>query len=284
MWQAGNGSYAMENVPISHLGKFNAIQYFEAAGDDLAEMRSRVQGIFIQLLINTGVLYLFLRNTWHALRMLYARPTLVPAWCCFVQSAMGISFGCLFLMTALPNGRPATQAILANQRSRTLLVAGIVLMLPQPFLIYVVWRLGSATMDPIAGCSAILPVYFPWLKFGLDVSLNIVFSAAFINVVYRHYRLFGSEAWKQLTEDGVRTMCLIILSNIVCLFIVTFKFIGNTSETWWIADWAITSVLLVNHTKDIRNGLALTHSGQTNHNTIASSQLQSFFHIDLNEF
>ncbi|KAI8048981.1 hypothetical protein BDF22DRAFT_760647 [Syncephalis plumigaleata] len=290
MWWFGDVSHSAETEHAIHMGRLSAIQYLEEAGDDMVMVRARLRGIFIQLAITSCILYLFTRNSWQAVKMLRARYTLTPAWCCLVQSVMGISFGGLFLSSVVPGGpschttiRYASLCLMVSCCRRLLLVVGVVLMLPQPIPVYLVWHAGQATMDPASGCSVMLPAYFPWLKFGLDVSLIVVFSAAFISVVYHHYRLFGSEAWRKLAGDGTRTMCLIILSNTICLFAITFDFPNNAAESWWIADWAITSVLLVNHTRNIREGLALTHSGQTNHNTIASSQLQSFFHIELNE-
>ncbi|RKP24256.1 hypothetical protein SYNPS1DRAFT_29979 [Syncephalis pseudoplumigaleata] len=260
MWWFGDVSYSAETAHAVRMGQFNAVQYLEEAGGNVAELRTRMRGIAIQLVITTSILYLFVRNAWHAVRMLCARHTLIPAWCCLVQSLMGISFACLFLSSVLPGGpschtsiRYASlclmvsvlavsttllhKAYLAHQRSRLLLAAGVVLMLPQPLPVYIVWRAGHATMDPESGCSVALPACFPWLKFGLDAALIVAFSAAFITVVYRHYRLFGSEAWRRLAEDGTRTMCLIILSNAICLLASTFHFPENAAMSWWLADW-----------------------------------------------
>jgi len=62
-------------------------------------------------------------------------------------------------------------------------------------------------------------------------------SILLLLVVYRQYRQFGSGAWKRLMRDGIQTMCLILLTNIVCTLLVTFEVIGLASDLFFVVDW-----------------------------------------------
>jgi hypothetical protein len=246
-------------ILLHPLGELNAGEYIYQANGDVEEMRRRSHGVYMQLLINVVMLHTFLRNLIHSVKMLYARYDSVPTWCCAIQAFAGLLFSALSMSLVLPGGvscRVAAwciavcvvcntlctgtallhKAFLAHNRNKRLLTAGILLMLPQPYIIYCIWN-SPTTVDGSIGCLLHYPPYFPWVKFGLDAPLNLVFSVAFLMVIYQHYRQSESVAWSKLMRNGIQTMCLIVLSNIVCMVCTAFEVAGLFSEMFFVFDW-----------------------------------------------
>ncbi|RKP06993.1 hypothetical protein THASP1DRAFT_24781 [Thamnocephalis sphaerospora] len=151
------------------------------------------------------------------------------------------------------------KAYVVHGRSRLLLAIGIALILPQPVITYYLW-LHPTVMDHTTACTTVYPQFFPWLKFGLDAPINVVFSVAFLIVVYRQYRLFGSGAWARLVRNGIQTMGFIVLFNFVCMFAAATEVLGLFSQMFFVMDWAVTSLLLVHHCSNLRSKTSLSNS------------------------
>ncbi|KAI9591521.1 hypothetical protein BDF19DRAFT_426197 [Syncephalis fuscata] len=273
------------NILLHPLGELNAGDYIFQASDNVEEMRQRSRGVYMQLFINVIVFYIFTRNFVHSAKMLCTRCNSVPNWCCIIQTLAGLVFSAFSLSLVLPGGASCRttmwcvavcfvcstlctstallhKAFLAHGRHAGLLVLGILLMLPQPYIIYVMWS-SPTTVDGSIGCLLHYPASFPWIKFGMDAPLNIIFSIAFLIVIHQHYKQFGSSAWGELIRNGTQTMCYIIISNIVCMTLAAFEIAGLFSEMFFVFDWIITSFLLVQHCETFHNQSNLSMKPKT---------------------
>jgi hypothetical protein len=79
--------------------------------------------------------------------------------------------------------------------------------------------------------------FLSWYWFGAVAPLNISFYAVFSYVVYKQYKLCGSDAWRRLARDGIQTTCLVIACNTICIFIIILEISGDFSEMSVPADW-----------------------------------------------
>ncbi|RKP10194.1 hypothetical protein THASP1DRAFT_28034 [Thamnocephalis sphaerospora] len=233
---------------------------FLAQSADLSEARTRMSGPSILLLFGTISFFIFARNFYYSIVLLYNSKRKLAGWCCFFQTFPGIVIIVIGLCGILPNGPSCravlwpvaigriisadaanvllfTQAYRAHQRSRWLLAAAIIFIAPTPVSVWVIWNYSYITTTAHAGCTLNYPDYLPWLKFGLDTPINIVFSVAFLMVVVRQYRRSGTACWANLARDGFVTMLLVVASNIFCAFGVAFRILGDLSPTLWVSDW-----------------------------------------------
>ncbi|RKP05294.1 hypothetical protein THASP1DRAFT_26183 [Thamnocephalis sphaerospora] len=173
------------------------------------------------------------------------------------------------------------KAYIVYDRQRWLLVVGGALLLGQPAITYILWTCPTIIV-PSIGCFPVYPPYFPWVKLGLDAPINIFFSIAFLLVVYRQYRQFGSAAWARLMRDGIQTMCLVVFSNVVCMAIAAFEPLGSFSEMFVIIDWVVTSLLLVDHCTKL-HATTLSNTPQTGYILKGFSQIQTAATVRLYE-
>ncbi|RKP05157.1 hypothetical protein THASP1DRAFT_26300 [Thamnocephalis sphaerospora] len=272
-WE-GNAAHQW-GIPLYPLGELGMAEYQALAQDDLQETRKRSIGIFVHLLLNSTLGYIFVRNITRTVSMIRQRPDLLASWCCLIQALFGLVYAiavALFSTAAELSCRRMIwiaavgltvspicvgaallqKAYMVHSSNKWLLVAGIVLLFPQPYFTYLSWT-SPATIVAGVGCLVIYPQEMPWVKLALDAPINILFSAAFIVVIYRQYRRFGSSAWARLMRNGIQTMCLIVLSNVVCMLGVAFNLAGLFSELFFALDWLITSTLLVYHCATMAN-------------------------------
>ncbi|RKP08314.1 hypothetical protein THASP1DRAFT_23672 [Thamnocephalis sphaerospora] len=219
------------------------VDFFMAAQDQ-EDMRNRFRDILMQFLIMAFIIYLFVYNFIASVSMVRRKPSMLASWCCLVQTFAGVVYGIVIVAFVMPDGVSCRyliwyagiglnlstvcvgitllqRAYLVHGRSKYLLMAGILLMLPQPITVYYAF-ISPVIMMPAAGCISYYPPYLPWIRLAVDAPINILFSVAFITVVYRQYRLFGSAAWAHLVRNGIQTMCAIVLSNIICVFGASF--------------------------------------------------------------
>ncbi|RKP05305.1 hypothetical protein THASP1DRAFT_32860 [Thamnocephalis sphaerospora] len=263
-----NAAY-LWGIPLHPMGELNSLDYIMLAQGNPEEMRARSGSLSMQLMFNVIFAFIFSRSLYLSIRMTYRRHRMLASWCCVLQAAAGVVYSLSSLAANLPNG-PSCRATLwitgvgatistlcvgstllqkayaAHQRNRWLLVIGIILLLPQPIIIYIAWT-SPGLMTSVGGCLSCFPSYLPWVKLAMDLPINMVFSIAFLAVVYRQYRRYGLTAWARLVRNGIQTMCLVVLSNLICTFGVAFEVAGMLSEFFFILDWVVTSVLLVHH-------------------------------------
>ncbi|RKP05080.1 hypothetical protein THASP1DRAFT_33089 [Thamnocephalis sphaerospora] len=259
---------------IHPLGELNYNDYLVQSAT-MAEARERMRGLSVQLMLEVVAFCFFMRNFYYSIIMLYQAPRRLAVWCCVLQTVPSVTFSAGFALAIIaphgPSCRAAiwvvvvgliisadaanvlllTKAYLVHQRNRWLLVAGILLIIPSPLAIWVIWYRSYMVMTPEVGCLVKYPLYFPWLKFGLDAPINIIFSISFLLVVYRQYRQHGSNCWKDLARDGLITMLVVVTSNLICAFGTAFTVLGDLSEMFWVGDWVVTSTLLVEHVRKL---------------------------------
>ncbi|RKP10274.1 hypothetical protein THASP1DRAFT_27958 [Thamnocephalis sphaerospora] len=268
-----NATY-LWGIPLHPLGELNTLDFITMAHRSMEQMRVRNRSLSMQSAINVVFIFIFARSLSISVPIVYQNRRTLAGWCCVIQATAGVVYCVSCLMVFLPNGPPCRVALwitgtgttistlcvgttllqkayLAHQRNKWLLCIGIVLLLPQPAIAYIVWT-SPGIMTPVGGCLSCYPSYLPWIKLAMDLPINLVFSTAFLTVVYRQYRIYGSKAWVRLIRNGIQTMCLVVLSNLICMFGVAFEFAGLFSQFFFILDWVVTSVLLVHHCVNMR--------------------------------
>ncbi|RKP06940.1 hypothetical protein THASP1DRAFT_24823 [Thamnocephalis sphaerospora] len=268
-------------IPLHPLGELNTIEYVMSAQGDIPEMRVRARGVFTQLSVNIIANYVFFRNLIISAKMLYRRPHILATWCCLIQALAGVTYTIFALTLTMPGGPSCRvtlwivgvglaispicvsivllqKAYIVHARNRHLLIIGSILILPQPFVTYFAWA-SPATMVPSISCLSYYPSYAPWVKFATDAPINAASSVAFLIVVYRQYRQYGSGAWARLVRNGIQTMCLIVLSNLLCMLCAALEVLGLFSEMFIIMDWILTSLLLVHHCGNLRATASLSN-------------------------
>ncbi|KAI8049209.1 hypothetical protein BDF22DRAFT_657857 [Syncephalis plumigaleata] len=254
------------------LGNLNAIEYIMSADGSKEEYQRRSVGVHLQLISIMALLFIFIYNSYRSVRMTFKRSHKVSSWCCLVNTLTGIFYvagaalthhmpygpSCrtvvwaaiigMTIATMSMNTLLLERAYLAHQRSRFLLIFGVLLIIPAPTLIYRAWLEVVATFSPSSGCYAKYPASFPSFRLLIDLPPNLVFTCAFVMVIYQHYQRFGDRCWKRLARDGVVTMLLVVISNLICMLCNVFSTFGEMSDVLFIVDWAVTSTLAVENT------------------------------------
>ncbi|RKP06727.1 hypothetical protein THASP1DRAFT_25014 [Thamnocephalis sphaerospora] len=281
-----NATY-LWGIPLHPMGELNAMQFLMEAQGDKEEMRLRRNNMIVETILNVVATYIFAHNALVSLRILRRQKYVLAGWCCLLQAVAGLVYTLPSLYADFPDGPCCRQALwiagfgisvsticvgitllqkayLVHDKNKWLLTAGTILLFPQPIITYYTWT-SPAAMVPSAGCLLLYPPELPWIKLALDAPINIIFSVAFIIVVYRQYHLFGSAAWARLVRDGIQTMCIIVLSNLVCMLCVVFEAAGPFSQLFFVFDWLITSVLLRHHLSTLCSASSVPHRPTTAH-------------------
>ncbi|RKP07905.1 hypothetical protein THASP1DRAFT_30283 [Thamnocephalis sphaerospora] len=188
-------------------------------------------------------------------------------WTCAM--GMAISSTCV-------NSVLLSKAYVAHNQSTALLCLGILFIISQPSFIYVVVFHTTSLNMPDSGCIVVYPDYYPWMRLALDLPANTVFSIAFLMVAVRQYRIFGSEMWARLSEDGMVYLIASAVSAIFTVCVGVFQWAGNYSEWFFVFDWYFTSFLLIRQQERLQNTLAQgnrpqTHIQNANLNDIATA-------------
>ncbi|RKP09626.1 hypothetical protein THASP1DRAFT_28569 [Thamnocephalis sphaerospora] len=247
-------------MSIHPLGELNYNGYL-AQAESIDEARARLQGVSLQLMLDTFALCIVMRNFCHSMLLLCRAPHKLAAWCCISQTLPAIVFlmmgsfgiisphgpscrstiwiGCagLIISADAANALLLAKAYRVHRCNRWLLAIGILLILPSPVFTWIVVYHCHITLTPTAGCLFVFPSYLPWLKFALDAPINIFFSVAFIMVVFQQYRISGVKCWADLGRDGFITMLLVVTSNLICATAVAFGLFGEMAEMFWVGDW-----------------------------------------------
>jgi hypothetical protein len=57
-----------------------------------------------------------------------------------------------------------------------------------------------------------------------DILAKFALSVAFILVIYKNYKRYGSKCWTMLLSDGIQYASLVILSNVICAIVIISEF------------------------------------------------------------
>ncbi|KAI8056861.1 hypothetical protein BDF22DRAFT_668295 [Syncephalis plumigaleata] len=273
-------------IPLYHSGEMEAVDYIMESPEDLARIRKRLMGFQMQVALIICMGFIFARNVYLSLSMVTTNSRQLSSWCCLISSMLGLGLALLTTQIVAPLGVSCRvlcwyialgigisliccsaiilqKAYLVLCRARWVVVIGVMCMLPQagyPFFVAAVLRF---TLEDLEGCVAHYPISFPWYWFGSVAPINVLFSTVFSMVAYKQYRMFGSEAWKRLAQEGIQTMALVILCNLFCGMFIWFDIGKSYSEYFFLTDWTMTTTILVRHCYNMRKLINLSHRPQT---------------------
>ncbi|RKP26610.1 hypothetical protein SYNPS1DRAFT_21661 [Syncephalis pseudoplumigaleata] len=282
-------------IPLHPLGEVDTVAFMNELPDNLALTRDRVIGLQFQTASVLLATFIFIRNLRITIRMVMSRMRTLSAWFCFVPALLGTLFGLTVVYALLFSGLNCrkllwlsgivnTIAMMCNSgvllqkaylvlcRQRWIAIFGTLFTLPQLGFLVIVMVCCPITVEPLLGCVLYYPSYLPLYWFFASVPISLFFSAIFSYVAYRQYSMFGSDAWKRLARDGIQTMCLAVLCNIVCGIIIVFQIGGNYAIMFYVADWLLTSTILLNHCQNMRKASRLSNRPKTQ-NIINLSQI-----------
>ncbi|KAI8050520.1 hypothetical protein BDF22DRAFT_131488 [Syncephalis plumigaleata] len=253
-----------------------------------SDVQARLTGIQHQYMAFTIVSLIFIRNLYMIAKTFRRQTKNLSAWCILAISIMGASaypltvasgalvdISCAILAsyitlilcvsTVCNSVILLHKAYLALLRQRWILAVGSLTILLQVGMIgYTLWVLPTA-MEPYIGCvvNYTSPMLIAWLITVFPI--NLFFSGIFSYVAYSQYKIYGTEAWRRLVKDGLRTMCLVVLCNLVCGVFVSSHTFGNATQVFFVIDWVFTSTMLANHYSSIsKTASAIAKSAQDN--------------------
>ncbi|RKP05307.1 hypothetical protein THASP1DRAFT_32856 [Thamnocephalis sphaerospora] len=257
------------SIPLYPAGEKTSFECMAADHDNLQELRSLATNMYLLKVINIVSAYVFFHALRIAIGLLRTRPRAVATWCCTLQAVSGVIYNIISLTGILPSGGSCRQLMWAGaagmsisdlcisivllqkayavyNRRRWILAFIPLIVIAAPVITYIAWA-SPVILSPTCGCGFIYPAYFPWLRFGLYVPLDVGFSTVFIIIMHRQLRLFGSSAWKQLKKDGIQTIMCLLISHLICLILLAFALSGNAAGVTMGIDWAIAGLLLPAH-------------------------------------
>ncbi|KAI9592319.1 hypothetical protein BDF19DRAFT_416409 [Syncephalis fuscata] len=260
---------------INPLGEISGFDFVVQAHDDLKEARERMFGLTLQLSILVVILYIFIWETIRSVRLVRLMSNGFSTWCCLAQALTGTIVNLINLINKISSwptcrhqmyvdavglsiGRMSINALLlakayyVNGKDRRLLIIGCLAMLPEPSIAYIIIAQCQYAVTAVGSCSLLYPAWFPWVYSALDVPIHIVFSAAFIFVVVRQYRLLGLAAWEKLQNDSITYLLGIVVFKIIMLLIVASRVAGDATATLALVEWVICSLLVIKQQESIR--------------------------------
>ncbi|KAI8050466.1 hypothetical protein BDF22DRAFT_745340 [Syncephalis plumigaleata] len=263
-------------IPLHPLGEVDTVAYMTEFPDNLETAA---------VLLST---FIFIRNLKITIGMVMSRTRTLSSWCCLAPALMGTAFGITVVYALLFSGLCCrkifwlsgfinTMAIMCNSivllqkaylvlcRKRWIAIFGTIFTLPQLGFLVIVVVCCPVTIEPNLGCVLYYPTYLPLYWFLASMPISLFFSAIFSHIAYRQYSMFGSDAWKRLARDGIQTMCLAVICNVVCGIIIVFQIGGNYAIMFYVADWLLTSTILLNHCQNMRKASKLPNRPKTRH-------------------
>ncbi|RKP07535.1 hypothetical protein THASP1DRAFT_24334, partial [Thamnocephalis sphaerospora] len=175
--------------------------------------------------------------------LVHTRPRALAIWLCLVQSMFGVMCGVFCISTYVPSGITCREVlwmiivcirindlcasaillqkayIVTNYRRWIFIFALLAVAAPAP-IVYASWSSPAIMSARSGGCAFIYPSYYPWLRFAFHAPMNIALTLIFVGVAYL---------------------------NVVCTFAIAFEIIGLYSIALTLAEWCISSTLLVAH-------------------------------------
>jgi hypothetical protein len=129
------------------------------------------------------------------------------------------------------------KAYLVLYRQKWILIVSGILVLPQLSYGFLVNFEAFFTMEVDGFCGMHYPSYLPYYWFGVVGSINILFSVVFCRVAYTQYCQFGSDTWRCLARDGIQTMCMVTICNIMSCYLILADAGGNFADILFLIDW-----------------------------------------------
>jgi hypothetical protein len=227
-------------------GKLGSYEYMMLAIDHPELMRQRFMISCQQLVIDITIFLLMTHLLIRAIKLVISRPRAVPVWCLIVQCLLGVTFGMVALTTYVPSGAGCATAVWTASSSiivsgflvticllyqvhyvysenNYVLYVGIPLGITHMVLCFIVWAPTNVLNTNETGCTMEFVEEFPIIRSTPDILIKLTLSAAFVYIIHKNYKRYGSKCWTMLRRDGIQYASLVILSNLTCAILVICK-------------------------------------------------------------
>jgi hypothetical protein len=250
-------------IPLHPLGEIHIYDFVSGKlGNNLSieEVQARVTGFHRQILFYTVISLIFGHNLYTIANIAFKQPRNITVWCCIFTSFLGASLFVLAILGAtllsmtcrvlvwygmlmLGFSTIANSFLLLYKAYLALLrrcwvacVGALMLCLQVGFMLSGMATV-PVTIKKYDGCVAHYTPLVSFIWLGTIMPINVFFSAIFTYVAYTQYQTYGSDAWKKLADDGIQTMCMVILCNVICGLFLIFEVLGDFSEIFFMIDW-----------------------------------------------
>ncbi|RKP24839.1 hypothetical protein SYNPS1DRAFT_29414 [Syncephalis pseudoplumigaleata] len=264
--------YHLDRYPLPHdattswsmffhpLGEMNVADFLTEQLGDRQEQRFRFVGIELIICLTVVGLYVFARNLVKSLSMTVTSSDMFIPWCCLLSSFLGVATSIVALITLLGAafncriliwtvGFSWSLSVTCNSlillrkaylilcRKRWIIYVSVPLMIPQLCYLPLTMHLTFVTLEREIGCANYYSVGFRWYWATTNALVNIFFSGIFCNIALKQYRMFKSEAWKRMARDGIQTMGLATLSNVVSCILPHIHLEYVNFDMLLVLDW-----------------------------------------------
>ncbi|KAI9593611.1 hypothetical protein BDF19DRAFT_154343 [Syncephalis fuscata] len=238
----------------TNLYPLDGYEFLMAFSTNFKEMQAELTYIYIRLLVHVIMSCVQLRNINVALRLVIAQPRALARWCCLIPSVLCISASILIITF---NMAKVLRAYMMTQKSRWVLVIGTLLIAVQIVTPAVMFAT-QVTINTAFYRRGLMgyPPYFVLFWFSASLIVNVFFSSVFSYMAYKQYRTFGSRIWKHLASDGIQSMCLVMLCNVIWTAILVFGISKNFSTLSYFIDCSICSTILIENCRRTRDILS----------------------------
>ncbi|KAI9596835.1 hypothetical protein BDF19DRAFT_436961 [Syncephalis fuscata] len=263
-------------IPLHPSGELYLYDY-AALRDDRLSTQQLLLSIYFELSVDLMMSTLFAQNFFKAAVMIIRQPNFLSGWCCIIPAFLGAGWGVGVVLYLLgqTSCRPVVwffvfatsissisnniiilqKAYIVLIKQKLILVIGALFMIPQMVFMFVFLSSSWVTTNVQGGCAIHYAPSIPYYWFALSIPINVLFSTLFSYVAYKQYTTFGTEAWKRLAREGIQTMCLVVICNIICATCLLLEVGGQFVDMFFVADWLITSTILVYHCSTARKNV-----------------------------
>ncbi|KAI8053015.1 hypothetical protein BDF22DRAFT_743696 [Syncephalis plumigaleata] len=288
-------------IRLNPLGEISPLDFLEQS-TSIDDARTRFSTNGKTAIVGLVIGCVFFSNTWRALRLVYARPSNIPYWCCFLQAFMGILLGLGFLtglLTSFMTCRRSiwiaasgltissictticllSKAYMVQMRDKRILWIGIAFISLAFINVWAIMFQCEMTFTVEEACVAHYPTWFPISRGCIDLLINCLFSSVFLRVVIRQYKIFGSKCWDKLKSEGIFYLLCVTTSNLTCAILTMHESLGPLREMLFLADWLVVSTLLVHQNQRMRT-VFRDHQPRTRHHTLTTEEVDGFIHLN----
>ncbi|KAI8048640.1 hypothetical protein BDF22DRAFT_701874 [Syncephalis plumigaleata] len=259
----------------------NAFEYWTSVnGQDIKTIQAYSIGVHIQLVVYIFFSLVFVRNTLRSITIILVDIRRVASWCSMFSALSGVLlFGVMVIMHQLPYGPSCKtislwstigmaisnfsintalleRAYVVRRKNKKLLALGLFLnfiqLIAYFFILFVELQY---VYRPSVGCYALYPKYGPYSRFLVDTPPSLIPSIR-----------YKRDCWRKLARDGIITMMLIILSNLLSTILLILEVAGSFSMIIFMVDWVTTSTILIETTIKISKTRYLISSQGPLHN------------------
>ncbi|KAI8057085.1 hypothetical protein BDF22DRAFT_669437 [Syncephalis plumigaleata] len=251
--------------------RMNGYQLLMSITRDTKLFRRSFISISCQLLFNTILFWILVRNFHRALCIAIRSPRKLASWCCIAMTLPGmlsflgtVSFGTEYALScrvlswcvigsiaismAASNAIMFERAYIIYQFNRWLLLIGITtIVVPIPIILVLTYTRSVIKITADLGCYVEQHFYAYLVYICSGLLTSSLYSLPFFVALYRRYKIRREIRWRRFLQDGAITMLLIAVSSLACFLLTIINTNGKYNNIVYIIDWIITSTLLVEH-------------------------------------